>query len=153
MYALGIFAYLLGSLAVAGVVTLAISLFRSMQNNDNFKSWRVMMGLSFVCAALPYAYIEVMTAAQDHSINQAVVKGLKSAGVNGKLAYYKVVKSDPAQTELIVVAKEKTTLNPAESCVLRMTVAKKGKDWKATKYEFIDSFKRGKDSFTFPPYW
>ena len=112
------------------------------------------MGLSVLCAATPYLYIEAMTKMKGAGVREAVERTLKTAKVTGHLAYYKVTSASDTEAQLIVVAKEKTTLNDGESCVMKMKLEnhpKKG--WKATEYEFVDSFKRGKDAFTMPPYW
>lgn len=154
MQALGIFAYLLVCLAVAGVLTLVYSLFRDIQKSDSFRSWRVMSLLSVIIAFLPYGYVEANTRLHGEGMDKAIEKALKSAKVEGHLSYYKVKSARGNTAEVIVVAKEKTTLNKAESCVLLMELQqdpKKG--WTVNNYTFVDSFKRGKDSFTVPIYW
>lgn len=154
MQALGIFAYLLVSLAIAGVLTLVFSLFRKMENNDNFRSWRLMSTLAIFCAGAPYVYVEVMTQIHKKDVEEAITKALKSAKVDGEMSYYKVKSANDFKADLIVVAKEKTTLNDAESCVMTMQLVNDPrKGWKVEQYEFVDSFKRGKDAFTIPPYW
>lgn len=154
MYALGIFGYLLGCLVVAGVLTIITSLFRKVENNDGFKSWRKMGFFGVVVAVLPYTYHAYLTNNYGAGMDKPVEKALKSAGVTGSLAYYKVTGATDTTAELLVVAKEKTTLNAGESCVMSMNLVKDArKGWKVQEYKFIDSFKRNVDGFTFPPYW
>lgn len=154
MNALGIFAYLLAALVLAGVLTLLISLFRNIQNNDDFKSWRWLAFFWVMIVGLPYGFIELQTRINNDNLNDALVATLKSAKVTGELSYYKIVKKDQLTADLIVVAKEKTTLTDNESCVMKVQLVNKGKKgWKSASYSFVDSFKRGKDSFVFPPYW
>lgn len=154
MNALGIFAYILTAGVVAGFLTLVVSLFRKVEKADDFRSWRVMLLLFAVCLVAPYGLIEAQTKIHAQDYSKAIAKALDQADVTGKLDYYKVINANDLKAELVVVAKEKTTINPAESCVMKMQVENKGKKgWKVENYEFVDSFKRNKDGFTFPPFW
>lgn len=154
MSALGMIAYLVGALIVGAVMTLVMSIFRSVKKHDDFRSWRWMSLFAVLAAVAPYVYAEVRTKMDGEGMKDAVDSVFKSAKVNGKVSYYKVMKSDSTMAELIIVGKEKTTTNNNESCVIKATLKhdpKKG--WKADSFEFIDSFDRGKDGVTFPPYW
>ena len=154
MQALGLIAYLLASLVAAGVLTLFFALFRKVEKNDDFKSWRLLSVLAVICAAAPYAYVEVLTRMHERDIDKAITAALKKAKVDGELSYYKVKAANDQTADIIVVAREKTTLTDNESCVMKMQLVndpKKG--WKVGEYEFVNSFKRSKDAVTFPPYW
>lgn len=155
MSALAIFAYLIVTLVAAAIITTIISMFRKMENNDGFRSWRIMISIWIVATAAPYGYHTLLTQKfNDPKMVKAIESGIKSAKVTGTLGYYRITSSSADKINMVVVAKEKTTLNPAESCVMKMElVPDKRKGWKVDSYAFVDSFKRGNDSFTFPPYW
>lgn len=154
MSALGMIAYMIGAVIVGAVMTLLLSIFRSIKEHDNFRSWRYAIAFSIIAAVAPYVYGEVKTKMDGEGMMKGVESVIKSGKVDGKIQYYRVMKCDGKTARVIIVAKEKTTLNKNESCVIDATLvydAKKG--WKAKEYEFIDSFKRNKDGVTFPPYW
>ncbi len=155
MSALGIFAYLLATLVAAAVLTTIFAMFRKMENNDGFRSWRLMLSLWVILTGLPYGFHILLTQKyNDETMVKAIEKGLKGAKVNGHLGYYRITGATADTAHLVVIAKEKTTLNPSESCVMSMDLVRdKKKGWKVDSYAFIDSFKRGNDSFCFPPYW
>ncbi|MEZ5164013.1 MAG: hypothetical protein R2688_09765 [Fimbriimonadaceae bacterium] len=154
MHALGFFAYLLGCFFIAIVLTVVVALFRSVKEHDKFRSWRWTIFFTILVGAAPYGYAEVLTQLHGQEMTKAVEKSLKAAQINGKLHYFKVLKQQHGSAQVLVVAKEKTTLNDHESAIMKvfLTQDSKGK-WKPEKYEFIDSFKRNKDSVSFPPYW
>lgn len=154
MSALGMIAYLVGAIIVGAVLTIIMSIFRNVKSHDDFRSWRWMSLFAVLAALGPYVYAEGRTKIEGEGMQDAVDAVFKSAKVNGKVSYYKVMKSDAKSAKLIIVGKEKTTTNDRESCVLMATLKhdpKKG--WKADSFEFVDSFDRGKDGITFPPYW
>ncbi len=154
MNALGLFAYLLGCLAIGGVLTLVVAMMRSVKSHDNFRSWRWLMAFSVLAAAAPYLYAEGMTQLYGQDMQTAVEKTLKSAKVKGKLSHFKILRKSDGAAEVIIVAKEKTTMSNSESCVMKATLKRDPKKgWLPDEYEFIDSFERGKDSVTMPPYW
>jgi hypothetical protein len=154
MSALGMIAYMVAAIIVGMVLTLIMSIFRNIKNNDEFKSWRWMSFFAVLTAVAPYGYSEIKTKMDGADMQKAVEATLKSAKVNGKLSYYRVQKSSPTAATVIIVSKEKTSINNAESCVLIGTLKKDPKKgWKPDRYEFVDSFERAKDGVTFPPYW
>lgn len=154
MNALGLFAYLLGCVVVGGLLTLVLAMFRSVKKHDDFRSWRWMAGFSAVVALAPYGYAEVMTHKHGSEMATAVESVLKTAKVKGKVSYFKVLKAETATAELIVVASEKTTMSDHESCVMKVALVRDKKNrWIPDEFEFIDSFERGKDAVTMPPYW
>ncbi len=154
MSALGMIAYMIASLIVGGVLTVILSIFRSIKEHDNFRSWRYMIAFSLIVAVAPYLYAEAKTKMDGGGMEKGVESVIKSGKVDGKVQYFRVMKSDGQTARVIIVAKEKTTLNENESCVIDATlVYDRKKGWKAKEYEFVDSFKRNKDGVTFPPYW
>lgn len=147
-------AYMVGAIIAGMILTLIMSIFRNIKNNDEFKSWRWMSFFAVLTATAPYAYSEIKTKIEGEEMQKAAEATLKSAKVNGKLQYFRVQKSSPTSATLIIVSKEKTSINNAESCVLIATLKKDPKKgWKPDSYEFVDSFERAKDGVTFPPYW
>lgn len=154
MSALGMIAYMIAALIVGGVLTVILSIFRSIKEHDNFRSWRYMIAFSLIVAVAPYLYAEAKTKMDGGGMEKGVESVIKSGKVDGKVQYFRVMKSDGQTARVIIVAKEKTTLNENESCVIDATlVYDRKKGWKAKEYEFVDSFKRNKDGVTFPPYW
>jgi phosphoglycerol transferase MdoB-like AlkP superfamily enzyme len=153
MSALGLIAYLVVALFVGAIVTIAYSVFRSVKKHDDFRSWRFMCAFAIIAAAAPYLYAEFNTAQKGASMTKAVEATIKSAKVKGKLSYFKVMQSTETTARLIIVAKEKTTTNDSESCVIEATLKMGKKGWQPDTFQFVDSFDRGKDGVTFPPYW
>lgn len=154
MSALGMIAYMVAALIVGGLVTLVYSIFRSVKKHDDFHSWRYMGMFAIIAAILPYGFAEIQTKKHGSDMTKAVEATIKSAKVTGKLHYFKVQKADATSAKVIIVAKEKTTTNKGESCVIEATLKRDPKKgWRPDKFQFIDSFDRGKDGVTFPPYW
>lgn len=154
MNALGMIAYIIGALVAGGVLTVVVALFRSVQNHDNFRSWRYILVFAILVGFAPYVYAEVKTKLHGPDMQEAVDTTIRLARVKGEASFFKVMSASDTEARLIVVAHEKTTLNPRESCVLKVHLKKDPKrGWRPHKYEFVDSFKRGKDGVTFPPYW
>jgi len=147
-------AYMVGALIIGVILTLFMSIFRSVKSHDDFRSWRWMSLFAILTAIAPYVFSEIKTKMDGADMQKAVEATLKSAEVNGKLAYYRLQKSNSTTATVIIVSKEKTSINNSESCVLIAHLKKDPKKgWKPDRYEFIDSFDRGKDGVTFPPYW
>ncbi|MBL8067832.1 MAG: hypothetical protein JNM28_05240 [Armatimonadetes bacterium] len=154
MSALGMIAYLVGALIVGGAATIVMSIFRSVKKHDEFRSWRWMALFALIAAVGPYVYAEVRTQMNGEGMADAAAAVFKSAKVNGKVSYYKVMQSDDKVAKIIVVGKEKTSINDNESIVIQATLKRDPKKgWKADTFEIVDSFDRGKDGVTFPPYW
>ncbi len=154
MSALGMIAYMVAALIVGTLITVFYSIFRKVKEHDNFRSWRFIGLFSVIVAFAPYGWAEYQTHQHAADMQKAVEATIKSAKVKGKLAYFKVQKADETSAKVIIVVKEKTTTNDAESCVIDATLKndpKKG--WRPDKFQFVDSFDRGKDGVTFPPYW
>lgn len=153
MSALGMIAYLFGCFVIGAILTLIVSIFRSVKNHDNFRSWRYMVVFGLLVSFAPYVYAESLTKMNGAGMEKAVERTVKQAKIKGEAKFFRVTKVDESRAEIIIVAKEKTTTNDAESCVLRAELEKKKGKWVPKSYEFIDSFDRGKDGMTFPPYW
>ena len=149
-----IFAYMIGCLIVGFILTLVVAMFRKVETNDDFRSWRWIAFFTLLAAATPYTYAEIMTKMHGDGMEKALAATLKAAEVNGDMDFFRVVKVGENTAKFVLVAREKTTLNDAQACVMKVDLIKDPKKgWKPAEYEFIDSFTRGKDSVSFPPYW
>lgn len=154
MSALGMIAYMVGALVVGGVATVLMSIFRSVKKHDDFRSWRWMALFAILAAVGPYVYAEVRTKANGEGMGDAVEAVFRSAKIHGTVTYYKVMQSDDKIAKVIIVGKEKTTTNDNETVVIQASLKRDPKKgWKADTFEIVDSFDRGKDGITFPPYW
>lgn len=154
MNALGMIAYLLGCVIVATLLTFVIAAVRPVKRNDDFKVGRYIIVLALILAVAPYGYAEFMTRQHGAGMEEAIKRTIKSAKITGKLKYFRVMSANEGAARVIVVAKEKTTLTDNEAAVMEVKLEKnEDNEWKAKTYKFIDSFKRGKDSVTFPPFW
>lgn len=154
MNALAMIGYLVGALFIGIILTVVVSIFRSVKRQDDFRPWRWIIGFSVLAAITPYAIAEALTQMNGESMKEAVDSVLKSGKVTGKLAYFKVMRTKGDTANVLIVAHEKTTLYENESCIIQANLVRDPKKgWKAEDYEFVDSFKRNKDGITFPPYW
>lgn len=145
--------YLLVCLIVAFVLTFVVSMFRSVKKTDDFKSWRWILAFFIGVGVAPYGYAEVMTRMHGEGMEKAAKSILKAGKVNGKLAYYRVMKSGSESAEIVIVADEKGQFGTPERATIAATLIKKDGEWKAKSYDFVNSFKRGKDSSTMPPFF
>lgn len=154
MNALAMIGYLVGAVFVGIILTVVVSIFRSVKRQDDFRAWRWIIIFSLLAALAPYGYAEVLTRINGESMKDAVDSVLKSGKVTGQLSYYKVMQTNGDTARVLIVAHEKTTLYDNECCIIQANLVRDPKKgWKAKDFEFIDSFKRNKDGITFPPYW
>lgn len=145
--------YLIGCLVVAFVLTFVVSMFRSVKKTDDFKSWRWILAIFFVVTGAPYLYADVMTRMHGAGMEKAVKSVLKAGEVRGTLAYYRVMKSGDTEADVVIVADEKGTFGTPERATIQAKLVKVDGEWKAKKFDFVNSFKRGRDSATIPPFF
>jgi hypothetical protein len=145
--------YFLACLVVAFGLTFLLSMLRSVKKTDDFKSWRWIIGFFVFVAVAPYVYADVMTRMHGGGMEKAVKAVLKAGEVNGKLSYYRVMKSGENEADIVIVADEKGTFGTPERATIQATLVKEKGEWRAKKFDFINSFKRGRDSATIPPFF
>jgi len=150
---LGLFFYIVACFTAAVVLTFIYSMFRSVQSRDEYKSWRVMLVFFVLVLAAPYGYNEVLTRRAGNDLKEAVLEGLSDAGVDGELAYYRVVKQTGNTCRVIAVVTENQDWGGTERPVVAITAKKEGKGWKSDTYLVVNSISRNADSYTFPPYY
>lgn len=153
MEIIGVIGYLIACLVVAALITVVIGLFRPIRKHDEFRSWRYTLGLFVFAVFAPYAYAEVMTRIHGTKMTDAVKQVLPEAEIKGKLAYYKVLACSSSSAKVIAVAEESSGWGPKEHAVMAIDLVKEAKGWKAKEFTIVNSFKRGKDGTTIPPYW
>lgn len=149
----GIF-YIGASFAVAVVLTFVYAMFRSVKSRDEWKSWRALAAFWILTFTGPYIYAEVLTKVKGSDMKSAVLDALDEVGIEGKLAYYKVVSSSATRAKVVAVAEEMESWGGTQHSVVSVTLVmdKKG-HWKPDGFKIVNSDKHNKDGFTFPPYF
>lgn len=150
---LGLFFYIVACFTAAVVLTFIYSMFRSVQSRDEYKSWRVMLIFFVLVLAAPYGYNEVLTRRAGPDLKDAVIQGLNDAGIDGSLAYYRVVKQTGNTCRIVAVVTENQDWGGTERPVVAITAKKDEKGWKSDTYLVVNSVSRNADSYTFPPYY
>lgn len=150
---LGLFFYIVACFTAAVVLTFIYSMFRSVQSRDEYKSWRVMLIFFVLVLAAPYGYNEVLTRRAGPNLKDAVLQGLNDAGIDGELAYYRVVKQSGNTCRIVAVVTESQDWGGTERPVVAITAKKDEKGWKSDTYLVVNSVSRNADSYTFPPYY
>lgn len=150
---LGLFFYIVACFTAAVVLTFIYSMFRSVQSRDEYKSWRVMLIFFVLVLAAPYGYNEVLTRRAGPNLKDAVLQGLSDAGIDGELAYFRVVKQTGNTCRVVAVVTENQDWGGTERPVVAITAKKDEKGWKSDTYLVVNSVSRNADSYTFPPYY
>ncbi|MCC7434842.1 MAG: hypothetical protein IT363_09170 [Methanoregulaceae archaeon] len=150
---LGLFFYIAGCVIASIILTFIYSMFRSVQSRDEYKSWRVMAIFFVLVLSAPYGYNEYLTRSAGPDLKEAVLEGLSDAGVNGTLAYYRVVKRTADSCRIVAVMTEKQDWGGTERPVVAITAKKDAKGWHSDSYIVVNSISRNADSYTFPPYY
>jgi len=154
MEVIGVIGYLLACFVLGALVTIIIGMFRPIKKSDEFRPLRSIIGFFLFFAALPYVTTEVFTRTKGPDMKSAVGSVLKEAEVKGKLIYYKVLWASSNSARVIAVGEEASgwTHNNERITVSMDLELQKGK-WLAKEFNIVNSFKRGKDGTTLPPYW
>ncbi len=147
--------YLLACFFVGVLLTVGVAMFRPIRQNDEFKSWRYMLAFFAVVAALPYVWVEFLTKKHAADVSKAVKVAIQDAEVDGKLDYYKVTSFNEKENKakVIAVSNEKSEFGNMERTVMTINIVRDEDGWRADEYAFVNSFKRGRDNCTMPPFW
>jgi hypothetical protein len=152
---LGVIFYGLGCFVVAGVLTTIVMMTKPIHCRGDSKPWTTMLFLMFFVAALPYAYIEVLTKMYAAKMQKGVVRGFSSADVDGPLQYYKVVWYTKDSAKAIAVGQEKEAWGGTDRPLVSVNLKHDSEtdEWKCDSYRLVYSSRMNKDGISFPPYW
>ncbi|MBX3112891.1 MAG: hypothetical protein KF857_12905 [Fimbriimonadaceae bacterium] len=153
MSVLGLIAYLFASFCVGGLLTLVVSMFRSVKKQDEWRAWVWVVSFGLLTAAAPYIYLEAMTRTAGKDMYRAAEKVVKDAEIQGDLAYYRVISANDKEAKAYVVASEDNGIGMKEHVVIKVSMEKVRDGWKPTEYEILNSFRRQRDAVAFPPLW
>jgi hypothetical protein len=144
--------YLLISFVGAFVLTTIVSLFRKIKD-DNKKTWHILAIFFVLVGLAPYGWAEYVTNQHGKDMNEAIESALIDAEIDGPIVYYKVMSSNESTARVVVVAREVSIWGDRERTVVSLDLESDDEGWFATSYKIVNSFQRGKDESTFPPYW
>ena len=153
MSVLGLIAYLFASFCVGGLLTLIVSMFRSVKKQDEWKAYKWVLSFGIMVAVAPYAYLEAMTRKEGASMVKAAEKVVHDAEIKGDLAYYRVISANEKEAKAYVVASEDNGIGMKEHVVIKVSLEREKDGWKPTEYEILNSFRRQRDAVSFPPLW
>lgn len=149
----GIVGYIIASFAIGCIVTVFVAMCRPIKQNDDWKAWKVIVGVMAVVGLVPYTYVEVVTAMYGKPLQEGVHDALDEAEVEGPLVYYKVIRADEKNAHVIAVAKDQNEFGQLERAVMEIDLKKDKAGWVADAYTVVNSYKRQRDGGTMPPYW
>lgn len=154
MEVIGVIGYLLACLVLGVIVTIIIGMFRPIKKSDDFRPLRSIIGFFLFFTVLPYGFTEVLTRVKGQPMKPAVEEVMAQAEVKGKLLYYKVLWANATSAKVIGVGEEASgwSANNEHVTISMDMTLEKGK-WRAKEFNVVNSFKRGKDGTTIPPYW
>jgi hypothetical protein len=150
---IGVVAYLGICLIVAGVLTFVVAMFRSVQSRDDWKSWQTLAIFFLLVVSSPYIWTEVQTKQKGKGMKAAILDGLSQSPLDGKLEYYKVLKTDGGKARVVAVVSENEAGVGTQRAVVEMTLTKSGNSWQAEKFKIVNSDRLNKDGFTMPPFY
>ncbi|MBS1708081.1 MAG: hypothetical protein JSS65_05090 [Armatimonadetes bacterium] len=153
MGTLGLIAYLFASVCVGGLLTLFVSMFRSVKKQDEWRAWRWVAFFSVCTAVAPYVYMDVLTRKEGADMTKAAEKVVRDADIKGDMTYYRVFAANEKEAKAYVVASEDTGIGTKEHVVIKVALEKSKDGWKPVQYEVLNSFRRQADAVSFPPLW
>ncbi|MCU0315459.1 MAG: hypothetical protein MUC92_02575 [Fimbriimonadaceae bacterium] len=153
MHTLGMFAYLVATLILASLLTVVVSMFRNIKSHDDFRSWRYILFFWVILSFGPYLYADLLTRKSGTDFEKIVRKTMSEAEVGGKMEYFRVLTLTDRSARIVAVATEPSSIGFMDRVVMTIDLSYSGKKWEAKQYQFVSSFKRGKDAVSMPPYW
>lgn len=153
MSVLGLIAYIFASFCVGGVLTMFVSMFRSVKKQDEWQAWKWVVSFGILVAIAPYVYLDAMTRTAGRDMYSAAEKVVKDAEIKGDLAYFRVISANEKEAKAYVVASEDNGIGMKEHVVIKVSLEKARDGWKPTEYEILNSFRRQRDAVAFPPLW
>lgn len=149
----GIVGYIIACFAVGCICTIIVAMCRPIKQNDDWKAWKVIVGVMCLVGAVPYGYVEVMTAMHGKELKEGVQDALDEADVQGQMQYFKVVRADDTKAHVIAIATDHNEFGQLERPVMEIDLRKEKGHWSADAYSVVSSYKRQRDGSTMPPYW
>jgi hypothetical protein len=101
----------------------------------------------------PYLYADLLTRKSGTDFEKIVRKTMSEAEVGGKMEYFRVLTLTDRSARIVAVATEPSSIGFMDRVVMTIDLSYSGKKWEAKQYQFVSSFKRGKDAVSMPPYW
>lgn len=154
MEVIGVIGYLLACLVLSTIITIIVGMFRPIKKTDDYRPWRFIIGMFVVLVVLPYGWAEAMTKWKGDPMKDAVAKVFDVAEVKGKMLYYKVLFAKSDSAKVIAVGEEMSGWSKNnEHIVFSINLVQEKGHWRAKEFNVVNSFRRGKDGTTIPPYW
>lgn len=150
---LGIFAYLGATLVIAAVFTLVVVLFRPIKDRDEMRSWRVLLAFFLFTTGAPYVWCEVLTRIEGKQMQAAVAEVFDTLEVTEGMSYFRVLTLWKDRARVIAVGTDKEDWGGTDRAVVAISLKRTSGTWVADSYNVVQSLKRNRDGFTFPPYW
>ena len=149
----GMVGYLMMCFAVACVLTIIVAMFRPIKQHDDWKAWKLMLGLMVGVGVIPYGYAEGMTMAYGDQLKNGVKEAIGESQVTGKLQFFKVIRLQGKKAHAIAVANDTNEFGWPERTVFEIDLVQEKDGWHADAYSIVNSFHRQRDASTMPPYW
>lgn len=149
----GLVGYIMAVFAVACILTVVVAMFRPIKQQDDWKAWKLIVGLMAGIGALPYGYVEILTKVKGEDLKPAIEDAKNEADVLGSIIYYKVLWASDKTTHVLAVFNDKNEFGLAERAIMEIDLVKGKNGWEADAYTMVSSFKRQRDATTMPPYW
>jgi hypothetical protein len=150
----GVILYIASAFGIAALLSFLYIVTRPIHARGELKSWYVFSLVFALALSLPYGAFEIFTKKFERDLKPAVQAAMDDAGIEGDMAYFKVLYSDGKTAKVMAVGEEKNSWGGTDRPVVRISLAKnpKGK-WKADTYFIISSDNRNKDGVVYPPFW
>jgi hypothetical protein len=149
----GMVGYLMMCFAVSCVLTVIVAMFRPIKQHDDWKAWKLIVGLMLGVGVIPYGYAETMSLLYGPDLKTGVVEAIDEANVSGKLQFYKVIRMQGSKAHVIAIANDTNEFGWPERAVFEIDLLKDRDGWHADAYSIVNSFHRQRDGSTMPPYW
>lgn len=150
---IGAIVYLAICLVASAVITIVIAMFRSVKSRDEWKSWQCMAIFFFLCSISPYAWTEIQTKNSSKDVKAAIIEGVAESGLEGKLAYYKVLSSKDGKAKTVAVIIEEEAGVGTQRAVVSVNLKQGKKGWEPETFKVVNSDRLNKDGFTMPPFY
>lgn len=149
----GLVGYIMVCFAVGCVLTIVVGMFRPIKQQDDWKAWKVLVGIMIAVGIIPYGYVEGLTMAQGTSLKTGVQEAIGEAELDGTLTYFKVLRANEKKAHIIASATDRNIFGVYEPVMMEIDLANTSDGWHADSYTIISSFQRQRDATTMPPYW
>ena len=149
----GLVGYTMVCFAIGCVFTIIVAMFRPIKQHDDWKAWKVLVGIMVTVGVIPYGYVEFMTASRGADLKSGVLQAVSEAELVGQLKYFKVVTANEKKAHVIASATDRNEFGHDEPVIMEVDLKFDKDGWFPEAYTIISSFKRQRDATTMPPYW